>query len=277
VKVDGETKQLTLDELKTLATKSAGADKRFTEAADQFKKGKEGFEIKEAFKKVFGTKDGNVDEKDIRKLAVYMDEDPDKMLELFQEEVRKSGGGGGGKSKDTPPKKVTIEDLDEDTRSTLNQARQDQIDNAEIKVEKMCQEGVDKDDFFGKILKESPVDIKENRKAAIMSMVQQRVREKILASPYTKEKFGTEMIQSAIQGVRDQVKKLGIPTKSSRQPGLALASVLGLGVDGNLPAEVHSDDDIKRVSSDDPDYDDNVVKRLGQKFVKSIRNRGLAV
>ena len=269
LKVGGEEKVLTLDELRELASKSAGADEKFRLASEMRDKGKDGLEIKEAFTSVFNAKDGNVDMKAVRKLARVMDMDAGELEKMFQDEIDKTDKKLDKKA--PTPEKVGLKTMDEETRSIMEQARQDQIAAAEVRVEKMCIEGVDKDEFFGKMIDDTPDDQVEGRKAAILAMVQEEVKGKILASPYTKEKFGTEMITAAIQGVRARVKKFGISSKKAMQP--MNLGVLGLRPTGQLPAEVHSDDEIKRVSSNDESYVDNVVSRLGQKMVQGIRNR----
>jgi hypothetical protein len=104
-------------------------------------------------------------------------------------------------------------------------------------------------------------------------MVQRDVRGKILASIHTKEKFGTDMIRNSIQMIRAEVKRLGIPSKASKQA--AMTSILAeLGPTGtNLPAEVYSEDKVERVSSADPNYEDNAVIRLGQALLQGSKKQ----
>jgi hypothetical protein len=268
VKIDGETRLLTLDELKTYATKSAGADKLMRDAAAIRKDSQEGVRVKDLFDKVLHSDD--VTATDIRELAVVMGIDPDEMEGVFNEELGKLGDRGGGGAQ--APPKIGREQLDDEMRAIFDQTKADQITAAERKVFEMCKEGVDKDDFFGKILKEVPKEELDDKKDAITRMVNRDVRLKIIASPYTGEKFGADMIQGSIQTIRSELKKYGIPSKSTKQS--AISNILAaLGPTGGLPAEVQSDEKIERVPSTEPGYEDNVVKRLGQKMVQSITSR----
>lgn len=271
VKIGGETKLLTLDELKQHATKAAGADGLMREAAEARKAAESGIEIKTAFEKVM--KSDDVGEADIRKLAGVMGVDAEEMVKMFNEELEKLGvkkGGKDGKSAGVSDK-VGKEQLDDETRDILDQAKADQITKAGEIILEMCEKAVDKDEFFGTIMKETPEEQRDNRKDVIVKMVHRDVRGKILASQ-GREKFGTEMIQNSIQTIRSELKKYGIPSKSSKQS--VVSNILAaLGPTGGLPAEVQSDEKIERVSSTEEGYDDNVVKRLGQKMVQSLVNR----
>ena len=273
VKIGGETKLLTLDELKEHATKAAGADQLMREASELRKGAKSGIEIKEAFEKVL--KSDDVGAKDIRKLATVMGIDPDEMEGMFNEELKKLGVKPGEKADKVAgvKGKVGRDQLDDDTRDILDQAKANQIVQAEAKILEMCKKTIDKDEFFGTILKDTPEEQRDDRKDVIVKMVHRDVRGKILASPYTEEKFGTEMIQNSIQTIRSELKNYGIPSKSSKKS--AISNILAsLGPTGGLPAEVQSDEKIERVSSTGEDYEDNVVKRLGQKMVQSLVNKG---
>ena len=268
VTIGGEKKLLSIDELKEHASKSAGADKLMREASDLRKGAKSGLDIKEAFDSVL--KSDDVDAEDVRRLATLMNIDPNEMEKMFNEELEKIGVKGKGEKKDAGDgKKIGREQLNDEMKDILDQAKNEQIVKAEADILDLCKKSVDKDDFFGKIIEDTPDEQREDRKDVIVKMVHRDIRGKILASPYTGEKFGAEMIQNSIQTIRSELKKYGIPSKSSKQS--AISNVLAaLGPTGGLPAEVQSDEKIERVSSTESGYDDNVVKRLGQKLVQSI-------
>lgn len=269
VKIGGESKLLTLDELKEHATKSAGADQLMREAAEMRKTAAGGAEVKVAFDKIL--KSDNVTTKDIEGLADLIGVNPKEMVAMFEEEMGKKDKGKDGKSKGTADK-IGRDQLDDETKDILDQAKTAQIKEAEAEILKLCKEKVDKDEFFGKIIVDTPEEQRDDRKGVFLAMVHRDVRGKILASPYTGEKFGAEMIQNSIQTVRSELKKYGIPSKSSKQD--AIGNILAsLGPTGGLPVEVSSDKEVERVSSTEADYEDNVVKRLGQKMVKSLVER----
>jgi hypothetical protein len=273
VKVNGEMRDMTLDELKENASKAAGADEKFRIAAEKEKAGTKGLELAKAFEKV---NSGEFTAADVRHLAELTGQDPDEAVATYtanlkkaEEDDKKTQTPPAG----APPRKLEMKDLPEDVQETIGLAREAQIADAEKKIKEMVSEAVDKDEFLGKIVIEAPEESQTGIKEAITSMVQRDVRAKILASPSTKEKFGAEMIRNSIQMARAEVKKLGIPSKSSKQADkvslLAALGPTGLG----LPAEVYSDDEVERVPSTDPDYHDNAVKRLGQKLAQGLRGR----
>jgi hypothetical protein len=273
VKIDGEEKEMTLEELKEAASKSAGADKRFRDAAQMKEDAKKGIELKAAFEKV---NSGEFDATDVRKLAELTGQDPDAAVASYNAELKKNADDKNKTTEDPylqGPKKVKLEDLPEEWQEVLKTAKESQIGDAEEKIQEMVASAVDKDEILGKIVIEAPEELRPGVKEVVTSMVHTDVRAKILASRYTKEKFGPEMIRNSVQKARAEVKKLGIPSKSSKEAD-RVSLLAGLGTIGNLPAEVYSDEEVKRVSSTDPDYEDNAVIRLGQRMRRDLQKQG---
>jgi hypothetical protein len=269
VKINGELRDLTLDELKEHASKAAGADEKFREAARLREEGVKGIELAKAFEKV---NSGDFTAADVRHLAELTGQDPDEAVAAYTAESKKAGDADDKKT--TPPagasKKVALADLSDEMQEIIRTAKDSQIEDAEKKIQNMVAAEVDKDELLGRIVIDAPEEQQPDIKAAVTAMVQRDVRTKILASPYTKEKFGTEMIRNSIQMVRAEIKKLGIPSKSSKKAD-RVSLLAGLGQIGDLPAEVYSDEPTKRVDSNDPNYHDNAVIRLGQMFRKSTQ------
>jgi len=262
VKINGEEKELTLEELKEHASKAAGADEKFRSAAQMKEDAKKGIEIGAAFKKI---NSGDFDATDVRKLAELTGQDADAAVAAYTESQKKPGKDK--KEDDTPParRKIDYSDFPEDIQEILRGAREQQIESATKTIEKMVSDEVAKDEFLGKIVMDAPDASQAGIREAITSQVQRDVRAKILASPSTKEKFGTEMIRNSIQMIRAEVKKLGIPSKADKQAD-RISLLAGLVRPGDLPAEVYSDEKIARVDSNDPNYHDNAAARLGQRM-----------
>jgi hypothetical protein len=78
------------------------------------------------------------------------------------------------------------------------------------------------------------------------------------------------MIQNSIQTVRSELKKYGIPSKSSKQTPAMKNLLSVLGQTGGIPAEVQSDNKIERVSVGDAKYDDNAANRLMQSQLQNL-------
>lgn len=265
----GTDKIVTLEEMQELATKSAGADEKFREAAkiredvEGLKdKGVEADKIVKTFGKLF--KGGEYDKSDIREFGEMVGLGGDEMEKMFTEELKKSGTSAGAKDDGTPFRKLKVEDLDEETQETLKQAKQSQIAEAEKKIAEMVEKAVDKDEFFGTILKKTDDKQRDDRKAAIEEMVKKDVNRRILQSPYTKEQFGDPMIQGSIQEIRANIKKFGTPSKASEKPVSSLLA--GLGLPGDLQTKIQTDEPIERVPVTDDGWMDNFLARLAQKM-----------
>jgi hypothetical protein len=268
--VAGTEKVVTLEEMQELATKSAGADEKFRLAAEERKAAEEakaeaaqGKEITGLWDKLF--KSGEYSATDVRRFGELTGQGADEMEAMFKEEMEKQGKKAPEDK--TPFRKLTVDDLDDSLKETGEGAKQIQVEKAEQKIAEMCEKGVGKDEFFGTILKDTDDKQREGRKAAINDMVKREVNKRLLASPYTGEKFGDHMINGAIQEIRANIKRYGAPIKKSEQP---VSSVLaGLGLSGDLLTKVQDNETVERVESTDDNYIDNFVARLAQKQMKA--------
>jgi hypothetical protein len=263
VKINGEMRDLTLAELKEHASKAAGADEVFRSAAQMKEDAKKGIEIGAAFKKI---NSGEFDATDVRKLAELTGQDADEAVAAYTASLKKGNDKGDGENKATPAaKKIAMEDLPEDMQEIMRGAREAQIEDAQEKIAKLVEAEVAKDELLGKIVLEAPDNLQAGIKEFCLQQVKDDVQKKILASPYSKEKFGTEMIRNSIQKTRAGIKKLGIPSKADKQAD-RISLLAGLVRPGDFPAEVYTDEKITRVDSNDPNYHDNAAARLGQKM-----------
>ena len=261
IKVNGTDKNVTLSEALKFAEKVGGADGKLREAADLRKSGAEGIAIKETLE---AFKNGSQTSEDIKKFGELVGLDAKEVNEMLKTPEKKGGDP-------TPAGDSVAAILSPEDRQTLDEARAASVERADKKITEDVKKAVDKDEYFGKIIEETPEDSRSNRGDAIETMVRRAVRTKILASPYTKETFGAGMITAAIQEVRAELDKYGIPSKTSKQVPDSILAALGSTVE--FPAEIHSDKLIERVSSDDPGYEDNFAARMAQKQLAVIRNK----
>ena len=273
IKVNGVDKTVTLEEMKELATKSGGADEKFRDAAQKLKDaeeaasaGAEGKEIKELFTKLYSD-GGEYTMTDVRRFGELSGQGADAMEKEFKEVMEKEGKKLPEDK--TPFRKLTADDLSDDLKETLAGAKQNQVEKAEEKIADMCKKEVDKDDYFGTIIKDTDDKQREGRKAAIEDMVKREVNKRILSSPYTGEKFGDQMIKGAIQEIRANIKRYGAPIKKSEQP--VSSKLAGLGLSGSLLTQIQDDETIERVPVDDDNYVDNLVARLAQKQERGLK------
>ena len=261
IKVNGEERTATAEELVKMAEKSAGADQRFQDAADLRKTAERGIRIDELLTKVAEADTPNTDE--VKELAKLMKVPMDAMVDILKPDKTVPKGNRQA-DEDTTQRPVALEDMDSEVQQLLGVARQQQIDDAGKQIKQTVKDYVDKDTSLGKIVGSiSDTEKSEKLKATINDMVFNDVQRKILASG----QYGAEMVEESIQRIRTVLTKLGIPGKASEDPVL-----LGLGPSGMaLPADIQADEPIKRISADDDLYESNAGKRLLQKLVKGRR------
>jgi len=272
IKIDGTERTVTVDELKKLAEKSGGADEVFRKAADETKKAQAGLRVMSLFE---GLKEGETPaSSDVTELAGLLGMDAAELLDAMGGKTDTTTGKKTEKGKkDSAEGKITAEDLKDigldqlspELRGILESAKETQFQQIISDVKEKCKEAVDKDEILGKIIKSREDDAESSAlSAGFIENVFKDVQRKISL----REKYGPEMIKASVQELRAFVAKFGTPTQMSKHP-----AVLGFGPSGQLPAEVHADEPIKRVGSTDAGYEDNVVKRVMQSFLKNTRSK----
>ena len=257
ITVDGETRNLTVNELKTLASKSAGADKKFQAAAAATKTAERGIRVETLMKSI-----SNADtpkDSDIRELAGLLEIDPKELLEYTKEA--------------DPPQKKDDKTVNMDfnaefqkqmgatpaeVKAILEFSQNRHVNDARKEIREISDEAVDKDEIIGKMV------IGEDSKE-VLSEVKNMVAEDVLTKIKNGMPFGAEMVAASVQRVRASLTKLGIPKKLVQQP------FLGLGPSEGFSSAIQADEPIKRVSSVDDANEKNLVDRYLQKAVQTAR------
>ena len=258
VKIDGEDRNLSIDELKNLASKSGGADKRFTEAAAATKAAERGTRI-ETLVKSISNNDAPA-EADVRELAGLLEIEPAEFMQYLKE----------GDPPQKADKKTTGTDFNAEfqkqmgatpaeVRAVLEHSQQRHVNDARQEIREISDKAVDKDEIIGKMI---VGDDKDEVVAAVKDMVAEDVLRKIQDG----KPFGAELVTASVQMVRSKLTKLGIPKKLNQQP-----IVLGLAPSEGLSAAIQADEPIERVSSTEDDQEKNLVARYLQKAVKAAR------
>jgi len=256
VKIDGEERNLTIEEMKTLASKSAGADKRFNEAAAATKAAERGTRI-ETLVKSISTND-NPSEADVRELAGLLEIDPTEFMQYLNEEPpQKSDKKGSNDFSEQFKKEFGASPAE--VKAILEYSQQRHVNDARKEIREISDKAVDKDEIIGKMI------VGEDSKE-VLSEVKNMVAEDVLQKIQSGTPFGAEMVTASVQRVRSSLIKLGIPKKSNQQP-----IVLGLGPGAGLSSEIQADEPIKRISSVEDDQEKNLVARYLQKAVHAAR------
>jgi len=266
--VDGEKRQVTTEEMKTLAQKAAGADKKFSEASELRKQGEDGLRMKELIDRI-GDAEHTPSETEILELSTMIGVDPKE----FKQYLATTEEPVDDKTK--PSAEVDLSNVDEKTaqailqkalglspaeaRQRLDRSFQRDVDLAKQEIKKISDEAVDKDEIFGKM-------IVGQKRADRVSVIKEMVEEDVLRRIQDGTPFGAELVAASVQKIRAYLTKYGIPSRPAGYP-----ITMGLGPGGGLPSEVQSDDPIKRISAVAPGGEENFVHRALQKVLKMRR------
>lgn len=264
--IGGQTKTLTLEELKTAASKSMGADDKFERAAKDKKEAAEGLRIAELLNRLKAGGEG-ADPADVKEFLTVLGVDPAEITKLMETTKKKESASKKDEKKDGEPSVVGMEQLDPQIQAAIKAAERLDVDQMRKKIQDDVKKGVDTDPILSKMVSEVPEEVQADFRETLYDMVMASVRGKILS----REAFGPEMITSTLQTVRDWVKKTGVPAKGAGQ-----LPVVGLAPTGPpaFTADVLAAEPIKRVSSTDPNYEETAVKRFQQKMIQIAKKLG---
>lgn len=259
--VDGEKRQITMDEAINLAQKASGAEKRFEEASKMRKKAENGLRLTELINR-FNDENHTPTEEEIREMSVALKIDAEELMANLNDNT-----------KDQNDKNKNQSDFDFDTEfqkrfgktpaeAKLAQDYNDSfhVERAKEKIRELSDKSVDKDEIFGKMI---VGEGGENRLAVIKDMVADEVLRRIMDGT-TRDQAVTESVQK----IRSYLTKYGIPGKPDQHP-----ITLGLAPGQTMPSEVVSDEPIKRIDASEDDAEDNFVKRWQQKALQLMRNK----
>ena len=259
--VNGEKRTVTLEEMKGLATKSAGADSKFQDAADMRKEAEAGIRIGTLVKTL---EDGKGSEQEAKELAVLLGVDPGDLMEYLKGDDQHTDDDKNTKNL---PAELTPEAFQKaygfapaEAKQILEHSQNRHMTAARQELRELSDKAVDKDEIFGKMV---IGDKKDDR----MSVIKDMVAEDVLGKVERGNAFGADMVVASIQKIRAQFTRFGIPNSPVINP-----VVLGLGPGIELPSEVQAEEPIKRINAFESGADDNLVKRYLQKAVKAARN-----
>lgn len=264
LKIGNSTRTVTLDEMRDLATKSAGADAAFRTASDMKKEAERGLRIQTLSKSIID--DENPSEADIQEFSSLLGLDPKEFLQYMGDSKEPAQKQTRSTSAEVVTKEAVAAALKqlgldvEDAKGTLSFSKQRHIDSARQQIREFSDQAVEKDKVFGKMI---VGDDGKNREEVIKEMVSEEVLRKIQDG----ERFGAEMVASCIQKVRTQLTRFGIPNKPDLYP-----ITLGQGPGSGLPVDIQSDEPIKRIPAGEDKADDNIVSRWMQKAYQKIKS-----
>lgn len=269
ITVDGQKRSLTESELVTLASKGAGAEKRFEEAAEIRKKAERGMVIQAAVEAIQA---GTATKAQVDQMLELMNLEPDQVPNyegMFQGGTTPPAGKQGGGKREEAPQVVGMDRLDKNVQDILSFANEQQMEKIRSDIERQTREAVQKDAKIGELL--SGLD--ERSKTAVMEelfeMAKQDVREGIVIR---NQLFGTEMLDTTIQRLRHRVERLGIPAARASQPSVGSGPMPYSGGYGQYPQMPIPDKPVGRVPVSDPDYITRVTQRALQNQKKAMQS-----
>ena len=258
LKIAGETRQVTLDEMKDLAQKSGGANKKFEDASVLKKQAEDGMRVQNLVQRLSDSENQPTDV-EIKELAALLKIDASEFSEYLKPDDTPQSGDKLAK---VDPKALAeaLGMEPAEAKMILELSKQGLVAGEREKITKNSHLAVDKDEFFGKIKIGKGGD-------GIIGAVKEMVAEDVFERIEHGGVYGAELVAASIQKVRAHLIKMGIPGKPDEHP-----IVLGLVPGGaTLPAEVSGETPIERVSSAEDESGDNFVKRYMQKAIKAIR------
>jgi hypothetical protein len=263
ITVNGQKREVTLEEALKLAEKSAGADEKFRAAAEKEKAGEEGLRFKALMTKI-QDEDYKPSKAEAAELGSYIGIDPEAFMAYLEE--------GSGTNPAEGTQDVSKEFAEtfkaqfgmgvEDAKDILSLAHQTHVNNAREQIRGEADKAVDTDEFFGKL--KVGKDGTE-RMEAIKEMVAEDVFGRIING----DKYGPDLVAASIQKVRSLLKRYGMPASPTEQ-----FLNMGPGPSGGFPAEVQSETPIKRVSAAEDTDGSNFIKRWQQKMLMKMRSAG---
>lgn len=256
VVVDGQSVQMTQQEVLEAAAKAAGADKRFNEAAELRKKyenldpdaAKKGSRVMTLAQKMA---DGQLTEAEGNEFFQILGIDPNKLEEPSAEK----SGKPDKKGREPAARKITKADLDDEMKAIIEENEADAIRRTEQQIQEKVKNVVDKDPQLSKIRNGVPKD----RRAAFDKVLLEMAVEDVLDRVYKGARFGPEVLQLTVQRLRQRMEDIGIPTEAASLP----VSQVVTGMD-YLGREIGSEEPIKRVPIGSDEHEENTIKRFAQ-------------
>ena len=211
--VKGQTRQVTLEELKTLATKSAGADEAFRQAAEIRKEAErlkaeagEGARVRELIQK---TKAGTITSEEVEEYAQLLG------VELPAEEENVETEGTAQGTVQTQRGKVQFDDLDPDLQQEIKNARAQTAERQAARIRGEIYGAVAADKELARMLRGDEEAAKVVRDLAV-----EEVERRALVYG---EQYGPELLGGVVQSLRAKLSRL-------RKPGQgALGDQIGFG------------------------------------------------
>jgi len=258
IKVNDQQRSLTIDELKEAASKAMGADARFEEAAKVRKENEKATRLYQLMQDLKNNPDP-AKATEVLGLIGVTPEEIQAMETTPTVAPQNAIQPGANVGVQTTPRKVSLQDLDPQLQQHIQTVSDVEVANARKNIEESVNNSLDTDAVLGKIVLSRPEGSPEREtiRSVLYDMTIDEVQRRILCGG----EFGPLMVKDALQKVRANVDRIGIPARAVGYPGLG-----GLGPNPSLGYQpiTTSTEPIQRVGINDPKYHATANNRLQQ-------------
>jgi len=258
IKVNGATQKLSQEQLIKLAEKSAGADAKFMEAAELKKEAVKGLRIEQLYSTISSAESVEKVEAEARELAGLLNLKPEEFISSLKDDSSDTARRTSAEAK---------VELSAEDKQVLGYARQMMYDG-QIKVLKdSIEQGIDTEPHCVKMISDLAGDNAELAKELKSELLDQTFKDVQRRVTSQEQTDLNTIVSSSLQEVRGRlernVKRFGTPsTATSGVP------VLPLGQPDSISAKAYAKEPVKRVSSAEPDFEDNFAARVVQRAIK---------
>jgi hypothetical protein len=296
--INGEEKELSMEEVISLASKAGGADEKFREASEIRKSSSVALKTLDVMQKI--NSGGPLTEEDAKILSSTMGGSPEFYLNAYSSIVnsddadddsddgpsledlldeydvdfddKESGSGNepSSNNKTTKTEKGKTMDDNKELKNTINELKEDKNRrDAELFIKKVnedCGNSLDKSEFLVNIIGED-----NQRREVLRNKLYEEVERFVVVAG---AEYGPDVINKAIKKLESEVKTLGIPTAGKKDSDKSKLPISGLG-----PATGISQEDIfgdKEPEDDEFKSDDGFASSFAKKVLRGVaRSRSL--
>ena len=252
IKVDGTERTVTADEMRQLAEKSAGADKKFQEAAELRKQVGDAARLKELVERA-----DNDDDEAFASAMRILGRPEDQIQEgiKFRQQVRAqraAGSKGDDDDKETPPALTAQQQED------IKLGREAAVKQKKQEIQAEIEKTLDTDAVLGENMKSN-----QGIRPTVVSLAWKLVTAGVASG----RQYGPELLGEVAQEIRAFVKSLAPAGGSGKPEADSLMAMLEKQGIGLGPHDKATLDAVKankvpgRVSMTDPSYDENLAVR----------------
>lgn len=263
VKVDGQIKQVSVDDLKEGYTKAAGADELMRKAAEIRKQGEAGIELQEL--KV-AMESGEATEENVRRWGQYFNLTPEETQVQIDEIVYRkpppvNEPSDKKDSQQEPSRKIGMADLDDNLRQTITTSHTTAQTTQKDKFLEEVKISLDKNEQLVNVTKDLTPETGSQIRNLLVGEAENEARRRM----NTGQQYGPALVLDAVNAAVNKAlefSKLVAPAPDGNGQGPPGTLNLGVGGSGVTSIKSQVEEPIKKVAVGEPGYDKYWVNRF---------------